>query len=146
MVQQTLYLLCYVLIGSTKIILKITHYIVCKYIFLKLKKSNIFILVWTNDRWKLKIIAFSSISEFQMRLPAGNNNLIVHIQDPFYCITEYNISSSIHVRLDLKSSNNNPFIEILSTGNQNTVGQTVISLSEQLNQINDETIDKAVSG
>jgi hypothetical protein len=81
-----------------------------------------------------------------MRLPAGNNNLIVHVQDPFYCITEYNISSSIHVQLDLKNSNNNPFIEILSTGNQNTIGQTVISLSEQLNQMNDETIDKAVSG
>jgi hypothetical protein len=83
---------------------------------------------------------------------------MVHIRDILDCITEYNLSS-ISVLPDLttilnlinnsnKSLNeikNNPIIQLLSSGNQNTVGQAITSLSQELDKINNRTIDKALS-
>jgi hypothetical protein len=109
------------------------------------------------------IIAFSPVSTFQVRLPAGNDqtsllNLIVQIRDVLNCITEYNMSS-INVQPDLagitslvtslQSSSvgltNNPIVQLLSSENQNTIGQVIASVSQEFNKMNNENIDKAVS-
>jgi galactose-1-phosphate uridylyltransferase len=112
---------------------------------------------------KLQIIAFSSISTFQVRLPSGNNqtsliNLIIHIRDTLDCIAEYNMPSMIVASDSTLSSElmnnfrtspndivNNPIIQLLASGNQNTVGQIISSFSQEFNQMNNENIDKAVS-
>ncbi len=109
------------------------------------------------------MIAFSSVSEFEVRLPSGDEqtawlHLFVHIRDQLDCITEYNLTSVI-VQSDsssisdlmntfqnsTKSLTTNPLIQLLSSGNQNTVGQVLSSLSQQFNKINSESLQKAVS-
>ncbi|CAF4421173.1 unnamed protein product [Adineta steineri] len=67
--------------------------------------------------------------------------------------------SSVHVIVDsvginnlitsLQSSpntlTNNPIVQLLSSGDQNTVGQILTAISQQFNQMNSENIDQAVS-
>ncbi|CAF1261744.1 unnamed protein product [Adineta steineri] len=120
--------------------------------------------LWTTDRSNLLTIGFTSVSNFQLRLPAGSGNeslvnLVVYIRDTFDCITEYNLSS-LHVlpdtndindfidNLNLSSStnNNNPILQLLATGNQNFVGQIIISLSQIFNEMNIENVKNAVLG
>ncbi len=121
------------------------------------------ILGYATDRSEEIIIAFSSISEFEVRLPSGNDNtsilnLFVQISDILDCITEYNMTSVI-VTSDLLGINDlintfenspdslttNPFIQLLASGNQNTVGQVLTSISQQFNKINSESLQNAVS-
>ncbi len=104
------------------------------------------------------MIAFSPVSTFQVRLPAGNDptfliHLIIDIRDELDCITEFNISSvSVIPDSDeitdlinnIQSSTNNPFIRILAGENQNLVGQLIISVSQQFNNMNIKNIDTAV--
>ncbi|CAF3897839.1 unnamed protein product [Rotaria sordida] len=109
---------------------------------------------WIDDPLKLTMIAFSPISDFQVRLPAEKLNLIVHIRDTLDCVREFNLMS-INVELDpkrtgdlinqLQSKTTNPIIQLLSSGNQNIVGQVITSLSQQFNQMNNESVNKAVS-
>ena len=102
---------------------------------------------------------------FQVRLPAGNDqtpliHLTVYIRDNLECIKELNITS-IHVVPDTagiadlvnaiqsppssNTVNSNPIVRLLASGNQNTVGQVITSLSQQFNKKNRESIDYAVS-
>ena len=109
------------------------------------------------------MIGFSPVSTFQARLPAGDDqtfllNIMVSIRDQLDCITEYNLSS-ITVRPDeegiqnlissFQSStsdlNNNPIIQLLTSGNQNTVGQVITSVSQEFNKMNSESVDQAAS-
>ena len=67
--------------------------------------------------------------------------------------------SSVGVRADslgiadlmssLQSSSNgltnNPIVQLLAGGDQNTVGQVLTSLSQQFNQMNSRSIENAVS-
>ena len=116
-------------------------------------------LDWKEDRSKLLIIAFSPISTFDVYLPVGNNlNLVVQIRDILDSIAEFNLSS-INVLSDTdltsdlinnfrKPSNeltNNSLIQLISTGNQNTIGQIIHLLSEELDNINNQTLEKAIS-
>ena len=117
------------------------------------------ILTWTTDRSKLSMIAFASMSSFQIRLPVGNPvNLIVHIQDTYDSVTEYNLTSPIvvpdtvginnliqNIQVQTNAINNDPIVQLLSTGNQNIVGQVLTSLSQVFNQMNTENFDNAVS-
>jgi hypothetical protein len=111
------------------------------------------------------MIAFSPLSTFQVRLPAGNDqtsliHLIVSIRDTLDCIAEYNMSSVsvvpdsagindlINSLQSSSSSNtitNNPIVQLLASGNQNTVGQVISSLSQQFNKKNNENMNNAVS-
>jgi hypothetical protein len=125
--------------------------------------NEIVILGYTRDRTQEIIIAFSSISEFEVRLPFGDDNtsilnLFISIRDTLGCITEFNMSSII-ITPDLLGINDlintfqnsidsltiNPFIRLLSSENQNTVGQILTSLSQQFNKINIESLQTAVS-
>ena len=40
---------------------------------------------------------------------------------------------------------NNPIVQLLASGNQNTVGQVISSLSQEFNKKNTETMTNAVS-
>jgi len=109
------------------------------------------------------ILAFSSIPTTQVRLPAGNDNtsfinLIVYIRDTLDGITEYNLSSpSIvpdtveinnlidNLQISTNAANNNPIVQLLSSGNQNIVGQIIISLSQIFNRMNIENLENTIS-
>lgn len=112
----------------------------------------------------MSMIAFSSLSNTDLRLPVGTGNkslihLIVQIRDRLDCITEYNLTSVIVVpdtegvndlinTFQVSSTsavNNNPIVQMLSSGNQNAVTQTIASLSQVFNQMNTENLDQAVS-
>jgi hypothetical protein len=42
-------------------------------------------------------------------------------------------------------TDNNPIIQLLASGNENTVEQVLTSLAQQLNEMNIENVDRAVS-
>jgi hypothetical protein len=100
------------------------------------------------------MIAFSAVSDFEVLLPAGDDetsllNLIIHIRDTLDCITEVNLtvnvtSDSIDLIKNFQNSTDNSMVQLLKGGNQNTVGQVITSSSQQFNKINSETIDTAV--
>ncbi|CAF3754605.1 unnamed protein product [Adineta steineri] len=118
---------------------------------------------WTTDISQRTIIAFSSEYNFQVRLPAGDNgtsllNLVVYVRDLLNSVTQVNISS-VNIIADMAIINdlidkitnssstitNNAIVRLLSSGNQNVVGQMIISLSQELNQMSSENLDKAIS-
>ncbi len=96
-------------------------------------------------------------------MPGGNDNtsllnLVVYIRDTFDCITQFNLtsvsvipdSSSIFDLMNTfqnspNSLTTNPIVQLLSSGNQNTVGQILTSISQQFNKINIESLENAVS-
>ena len=109
------------------------------------------------------MIAYSSESIFQIRLPAGDNqtsliNILFIIRDLFDCKIEINISS-IHVIIDTETINefinlventsiatmSNQLVQLLSSQNQNIIAQIIILLSQQFNKMNNENINNAIS-
>lgn len=120
----------------------------------------VFLGFTTNDAI---LIAFSSVSQFTVRLPCKNGNqsqidLFISIRDQLDCATEVNLrsvivttdSSSMSLLMDTfqhspESLFTNPIVQLLSSGNQNTVGQIITSISQQFNQITTQSLDDAVS-
>ena len=111
------------------------------------------------------MIAFSAVSTFQVRLPAGDDqtsslHLIIRIRDLLECVTELNLTT-IYVLPDsagmndlvnsLQSSStntattSNPIARLLSSRNQNTVGQVISSISQQLNKKNNQSMNNVIS-
>ncbi|CAF1090184.1 unnamed protein product [Adineta ricciae] len=108
--------------------------------------------VWSTDPSDTMIKAFSSISTFQVRLPAGTISLIVHIRDKTDCVTEYNIPTSVVVLPDssemtslIKSTTHNYINRLFSSGNQNLIGQIITSISIQFNSMSYANINNAIS-
>ena len=73
------------------------------------------------------------------------------IRNQLNCIIEYNISSVIVLpdstaindlvtSIQSASSPNNPIVQLLVSGNQNTVGQILTSFSQQFNKMNTEIL------
>ena len=112
----------------------------------------------TTDWSKQRIVAFSSLSSFQVRLATDAEtetvvNLTVHIRDQRDCITAYNLSSVV-ISPDLvgmtdlidrvlnvsQTLPSNAFVQLLTSGNQNLVGQLITSFSQQLNRINRQAL------
>ena len=105
------------------------------------------------------MIAFSSVSTFQIQLPSGDEqtgliHLTISIRDQLNSVTEFNNLSSVVVRSDSSVMNdlltnqqnsNNRIVELLSNGNQNTISQVLTSVSNQLNKINEQSLTKAAS-
>ena len=96
-----------------------------------------------------------------LRLPAGPTNsstlhLIVVIRDQMDCVMEVDLPSVV-VQVDSAETDqllrslqtpsstlsNNPLVQILSSGNQNAVGQVLSSLSQQFNDINTQALESA---
>ena len=137
------------------------------FLFLKLafsQSENSFVTVWTTDRRQLSMIAFSPLSNIDLRLPAGTDNssrihLIVYIRDRLDCTTKYNLTSVIVVpdteginnlintfqASSTSAINSNPIIQIFTSGNQNAITQAVASLSKVFNQMNNKNLDQAIS-
>lgn len=109
------------------------------------------------------MIAFSPISTFQIRLPTGDNQtsllqIVISIRDLLDCVVEVNMTA-VSVIVDTEQINNlinnvqnstnqltqNQFVQLLSSGSQNIVGQILTSLSQQFNQMNNQTVNTAVS-
>ena len=109
------------------------------------------------------MIAFSSVSDFTLRLPASDSNqtrlnLLVTIRDTLDCVVSVNLSS-MSVTVDVSSisqlidqlststdaSTTSSFGRLLSSGNQNTVAQLVGSISQYFNKIDSQSIGDAVS-
>ncbi|CAF4160578.1 unnamed protein product, partial [Adineta steineri] len=109
--------------------------------------------MWTTDQRERMMIAFSQVPSFQVYLPVGLLHMMIYIRDSLDCITEFNMSS-INVTTDfdtindlinnIQNSTTNPLVRILVGGNQNLVGQVIISVSQQFNKMNIENIDNAV--
>jgi len=73
------------------------------------------------------------------------------IRNQLNCIIEYNISSVIVLpdstaindlvtSIQSASSPNNPIVQLLVSGNQNTVGQILTSFSQQFNKMNTQIL------
>ena len=95
----------------------------------------------TTDADEPLTIAFSSVSDFTIRLPSPDTNqtqlnLLVTIRDTLDCVISVNLSvvnvtvdvSSINQLVDQLSSptslsSTSPLVQLLSSGNQNTVAQ-----------------------
>ena len=135
-------------------------FILCK----RFQKLFFFIiLAWTTDPTQRTMLLCSPVSNFQVRLPSGNNetsllNLVIVIRDLLDCTAQFNISSiSVIVNLaditdfinvvqdSSTQTNNNQFVQLLSSKNQNAIGQVVTSLSQQFNSMNTESVNDAVS-
>lgn len=128
--------------------------IVCSNWFDDDQIKDYLLFVWEDDPSELTFVAFSLLSKFDVRFPSGQFHLIVHIRDMADCITVSNLTS-IHIQSDLTfienlinhldQANENPLIDLLSTGNPNTIGQVLNSVSQQLNTMNNQTIEQARS-
>jgi hypothetical protein len=110
------------------------------------------------------MLAFTIQSSLQIYLPAGDDNtsllnLTVQIRDLLNCVQTY-FMDPIVVTLDQKSidtffdirknpnngDTNNPIVQALTSGNQNIVGATVTSLSQEFNKKNKQNLDNAIAG
>ena len=106
-----------------------------------------FFLVWTNDYSKLLMIGFSLISRFHVRLPNVNSliNLNISIRNKYNSIKQFNIYS-INVYEDPDQiETNNSFVNGLLTGNQNLIGQIIISITQKLEKMNNDYLNKILS-
>jgi len=120
-------------------------------------------IAWTTDYSNQMILGFTTQSSFQLRLPVGedNNSLLnmsVRIRDTLDCITEYNMqtimvlpdSTGITALIDVvqqpgDEANSNPLVQLIASGNQNTVGQVLTSFSQVLNKTSSENVKSAVA-
>ncbi|CAM4924059.1 unnamed protein product [Rotaria socialis] len=117
---------------------------------------------WTTDRTERIMLAFTTLPTLKIRLPAGNGNtsllvMMVHIRDMLDCMTEFYMEAPV-VILDLTEINTlinvlqeptkgatiNPFVQLLASGYQNTVGQIIILIAQELNKMNKQNIETAV--
>ncbi|CAF1452778.1 unnamed protein product [Adineta ricciae] len=111
---------------------------------------------WTSDSTKRSMIAFSLLSTLEVRLPTSDLNasvvhLIVLVRDKLDCVQEVNLTS-VTIIQDLSAVNDllnniksNSLVRLLSSSNQNIVGQVLNSFSQQLNQFNQQNLDHALS-
>jgi hypothetical protein len=109
------------------------------------------------------MLAFTTLSTFQIRLPAGNDDtsllmMTVHIRDMLDCVAEFDMESPIVVAdlteintlIDVlqepsKGATINPFVRLLASRNQNTVAQVITLLARELNKMNKQNIEIAIS-
>jgi hypothetical protein len=98
------------------------------------------------------MIGFSLTPRFYIRLPNINNeysliNINIYIRNKYHFIKQFNISS-IYVYQNFEEmknfidSKNNSFLNGLLTGNQNDIGQIIISISEKFEQMNNDYLNK----
>ena len=121
------------------------------------------LLGYNQNESNANLVAFSSVPMFQVRLPAGSNttsrlNLFVKIQDTLNSYTDFNLTPVLvvqdttilsdfidSIRNGTNISTNQFLFQLLSTGDQNTVEQIITILSQELNQINNEQLQNAVT-
>lgn len=118
---------------------------------------------WTTDPAERTMLAFSFDPTIELRLPATANNqtyshIVGSVRNTLNSQREFNVSSVVvivdsttitdlveNVQNSTDQFINNPLVNILTNGNQNTVSQIITSLSQEFNQINDQIIDAAIA-
>jgi hypothetical protein len=131
------------------------------YLFFSLINNFMFEKGWTKDYSKPMILSHTTKSSIKLRLPASIDQtstlqIVVQIRDTFDSGTEVNLSSIIVLAnssaiknlIDILQNSDNdlsndPLIQLLSSDDQNTVGQIITSISQVFNEINDDTIKNA---
>jgi hypothetical protein len=122
------------------------------------------IAAWTTDPSQQMVIGSTIETPFQLQLPAGSDNIssvhiIIYIRDMLNAITEYDIQPIIVIpdmadiitlinilqQSNIEIINENSFIQLISGGTQNTIAQILTSLSQILNEMNNENIQTAIS-
>ena len=120
------------------------------------------LLLWSADPSSRTLIAFSPASIFDVCLPASDGplRLLIVIRDQRDCAAEWTNFSSISVQMDSNAfsdllsnvlasagggSTTNPFVRLLTTGNQNQLGQVISSLSQHVNQMGEDNLHTATS-
>jgi hypothetical protein len=112
------------------------------------------------------LIAFSGVSDFDVRLSAAATSnsssvldLFVVIRDTLDCTQQFNLTS-VHVWVDESSvdalldalqrspvdMNKDPLVQLLSRANQNLVSQLITSIADRFSQIDRDNIAAALSG
>lgn len=123
-----------------------------------------FMIGWNDDPTDRMLIAYSPQPSIITYLPPSRNStssmhLVVSIRDRLDSVVEVSLSSVIVDRgisiinnlldgLANSASNdlkNDPVIQLLSSGNQNTVSQILSGVSSAVNGMNDENINQAVA-
>ena len=89
------------------------------------------VFTYTTDISQKTILAFSAIATFEVRLPAGSMHLLIDIRDTYDCVTQWNITETMSVTQD--ASNISDLSSLLISGNQNVIGQILISLAQEFN-------------
>jgi hypothetical protein len=163
MAQPVPYLLFPVWIGSTKTASRIIRFTVSMLFSGLIQYCKSTVLAWTTDPLKRVMLAFTPESYSQLRMPAGDDNtsslnLIAYVRDMLDCVAEFNMSSltvvpdsaGIASFVDAVQNpgseiTNNPLVRLLFSGNQNTVGQVITSLSQEFNKMNSQSVANAVS-
>jgi hypothetical protein len=117
-------------------------------------------LVWSSNPAQRSLLAFSPLNSFPVYLPAGDApnsslTLTVVIRDRLQCTAQWSLPSVIvrpdrDALLDLiqdvnSPSSNNPFLHLLSVGNQNSITQLIQSLAQQVNSITTHTLDQLLT-
>ena len=105
------------------------------------------ILDWQIDPFERRLIAFSRYPRFQVRLPIGENHLTILIRDQLNSVQEMNLSS-IYISSDSHQIDqfiNETLPQILSSEDSQSIGQTIMIIVKELNRMNTQIINKAVS-
>jgi hypothetical protein len=107
------------------------------------------------------MLAHTTESIVQLRLPASIDptsilHIVVFIRDRFDCIHEFQLPSVTVLRdisttekfIDIlqkpyNNSDNDIILQLLVSGDMNTVGQIVTSISQVFNEMNNQTIKNA---
>ena len=100
------------------------------------------------------IISQTMESIISFRLPASIDQIaiyeiVVYIRDGFDGLTEYplpfiTIHRNLSAILNFIQTTDDRITSLINSKNQNTMGQMIISISQLLNQMNDQFIDLAV--
>jgi len=107
------------------------------------------------------MLAHTIESTIQLHLPGSIDqistlHIIAQIRDTFGCVTEFHLPSvtvlsdflSLSKFIDslqksTNNSNNDTIFQLLTTGDQNTVGQIVSSITQVFHEMNDKIVKNA---
>lgn len=137
-------------IGWTTVALRIICFTVRNFIIVNIELrravSRAFV-AWSFEPSERMLIAFSTSPLFDIYLPIGSFHFFVSIRDKQLTATEYNLTSVLvqSDRTTIQDLSKNLSLAILAFGNQNTIAQIVTSISQDLNQANDDMMNDPVS-
>lgn len=124
---------------------------------------------WTTDRSNRVMLGFTTSTNFQVRLPAGDANstllhLIVRVRDVYLCTTEVDmqyvsvipdmaaIDTLINtIQLNVQNTDNNTainsnsFVRILAGGDQNAVSQVLTYHAQIFNLMASQSLELAIA-
>ncbi|CAF1016276.1 unnamed protein product [Rotaria sordida] len=117
--------------------------------------------LWYEKSSELVMLAFTTSSTLQIRLPPSDDNtstlnLTVHIRDTLNGVREFYLEERIVVILNESSintfidsiqntNNNDPIVQALASGNQHIIAQVTTIFSQELNKRNKKNLETAIA-